>query len=132
MVIQSSGNTYSATRTSRIGRGSLLLKTCWIAFSLAIVFLPQSYVRNMQRNLTRSIQNEERRQARLRIELDAARESWETVQNASRMERILASQGVDMTIPSAEQIVMVTPVHGVPSAAPMPHGRAPNQAVAAR
>ncbi len=140
MVIQNSGISYSSPRTStacsarawRPGRGSICVKLCALGLAAAVVLVPGAFVNNNQRNLTESIRREENRQRQLRTELEAAKVLWNRQLNAASMERSLMNQGLALTVPSAEQIVMVTPTHGAPSTLPDPAGARRASAVAAR
>ncbi len=140
MVIQNSGISYTSPRTSTAssarawqpGRGSLCVKLCALGLAAAIVLVPGAFVHNNQRNLTESIRREEIRQRQLITELEAAKVLWDRQLNAASMERSLTNQGIALVVPSAEQIVMITPAHGSPSALPGPAGARRASAVAAR
>ena len=139
MVIQSSGTAFTVSRTStasnarawRPGRGSLCVKLCALALAAAVVLVPGAIVHNNQRNLTESIRREEIRQKQLRTELEAAKVLWNRELNAASMERSLNRQGIALAVPSATQIVMVTPTHGAPALPGRTGTRRPS-AVAAR
>ena len=140
MVIQNSGTSYSSPRTSTAssarawhpGRGSLCVKLCALGLAAAVVLVPSAFVHNNQRNLTESIRREEIRQRQLRTELEAAKVLWDRQLNAASMERSLMNQGLALAVPSAEQIVMITPAHGAPSTLPGPVGARRASAVASR
>lgn len=139
MVIQSTGTSFSVShattagnaRAWRPGRGSLCVKLCSLGLAAAIVLVSGAIVHNNQRNLTESIRREENRQAQLRTELEAAKVLWNRELNAASMERSLNRQGIALAVPSATQIVMVTPTHGAP-ALPGRTGTHRPSAVAAR
>lgn len=129
MVIQTSGTSYSAPRPARFwnpSRGALGVKFCAAALAAAFVFVPVALVNNSQRNLTESIRREEVRRDELRRLRASAKVLWDRALNASSLDGRLAGQGMSMVIPTAGQIVKVTPRPGTPGAPSQPH------AVAAR
>ena len=133
MVIQSSSLSYTAPRPARSwnpSRGALGVKFCAVALAAAFVFVPVALAHNARRNLTESIRREELRREELYTLRNATKVQWNRELNAASLDGRLAGQGMSMVLPTAGQIVKVTPVPG--SAAPGRARPAQPHAVASR
>ena len=82
---------------------AILFGACFVSTS--------AFIRNDMRNLTEDISRAEDQNGRLRRDFVAERGQWTHCSHKQNLSDMLADRGISMDIPSAEQIVLLSPAH---------------------